>query len=98
MKKTDMGNVGAVIHNMLDIYAFKRDDTRIVIADRRSGEAFVIDTTLQKAKAIESLLLETHPNKDIGRIEFDTSTGPMTIDELLRKAPDKTLAAKMGLV
>ncbi|VDG32872.1 hypothetical protein [Lactobacillus brevis] [Lactiplantibacillus mudanjiangensis] len=98
MEKTDMGNVSAIVHGMLDVYAFMRKGPSIVIADRRSGEAFVIKCGLPKAIAIEKLLVETHPNKDIGKIEFDTSTGPMTIDELIQKAPDKTLAAKMGLV
>lgn len=98
MTKTKMGAVNAFVSSPFDIYAFARDGNQITVVDRRDNEAFVMNLTKTKANRVLELLLKTHPNKDIGRIEFETSKGPQTIDELIHTAPDGTLKAKLGLI
>ena len=98
MTKTKMGAVNAFVSSPFDIYAFARNRNQVTVVDRRDNEAFVMNLTKAKADRVLELLLKTHPNKDIGRIEFETSKGPQTIDELIHTAPDGTLKAKLGLI
>lgn len=93
-----MGHVSATVTNALDRYAYSRDGGQITIVDREIGEALVLKLTSSKASQIYHLLQMTHPNRDIGKIEFGTTGGAHTVQELIQKAPDGTLKAKLGLI
>ncbi|GEO67318.1 hypothetical protein [Levilactobacillus spicheri] len=93
-----MGHVSARVASALDRYALGRDGGQITIVDREIGEAFVLKLTGNKADKVWQMLVTTHPNRDIGKIEFGTKNGPRTIDELIKTGPDGTLKAKLGLI
>lgn len=94
----EMGHVSTIVANALDRYALGRDGGQITIVDRESGEAFVLKLSGKKADIVWQVLISTHPNRDIGKIEFDTKKGPRTIDELIKTGPDGTLKSKLGLI
>ncbi|QCZ43731.1 hypothetical protein [Levilactobacillus brevis] len=93
-----MGHVSAMVANALGRYALGRDGGQITIVDREIGEAFVLKLSGKKADIVWQVLISTHPNRDIGNIEFDTKKGPRTIDELIKTGPDGTLKSKLGLI
>ncbi|KID42851.1 hypothetical protein LbDm2_2259 [Levilactobacillus brevis] len=93
-----MGHVSAMVANALNRYALGRDGGQITIVDREIGEAFVLKLSGKKADIVWQVLISTHPNRDIGKIEFDTKKGPRTIDELIKTGPDGTLKSKLGLI
>lgn len=98
MTKTEMGHVSATVANSLDRYAYSRDDGQITIVDREIGEALVLKLTAGKASQVYHMLQMTHPNRDIGKIEFGTTGGSHTVQELIQRAPDGTLKSKLGLI
>ncbi|RWZ41046.1 hypothetical protein EQG69_04760 [Levilactobacillus brevis] len=98
MTKTKMGHVSATVSSSLDRYAYSRDGGQITIVDREIGEAFVLKLSGKKADIVWQVLISTHPNRNIGKIEFGTKKGPRTIDELIKTGPDGTLKSKLGLI
>lgn len=98
MTKTKMGNINVHVTSPLDRYAYGREGNQIQIVDRNDNEAFVMNLSAAKASQVYHLLQTTHPNRDIGKIEFETSNGPRTVQELIHTAPDGTLKAKLGLI
>ena len=98
MTKTNMGHISAHITSSLDRYAIGRDGNRVTIVDREDNEAFVMNLSAAKADQVYHLLQTTHPNRDIGKIEFGTADGPKTVQELIHTAPDGTLKSKLGLI
>lgn len=98
MTKTKMGHAAALVANPLDLYALGRQGNQITIVERQDNEALVMNLTPQKADRVWELLTNTHPNRDIGNIEFDTKKGPRTVRELIHTAPDGTLKSKLGLI